>query len=174
VELNRRQFGKTALTAAGIVMVAPATLLRSCSTSISGLVNAVISSAEAILTIAEPGASWIPTLTAAVTMLKDAETKWKSGGAVTILLDAINVVQTVLGYIPVTAPYAALISIAIAGVEAVIAALPTSLKMRVTLESNPYVGKVQLRKPHILQTQVGAYKAQFNDVAKGLGYSVRI
>jgi hypothetical protein len=40
--------------------------------------------------------------------------------------------------------------------------------------ANVYSGRVGLQKPHLFQTQVGAYKEQFNSQAKMLGLTAAV
>ena len=172
MNLNRRQFFKGAAGAAVVVAVSPSLLLvQGCSGSeVEKLLNTVIASGEAILAVAEPDAPWLASLESGLKALQTAEASWVGGGAVALVDDALNTIQGVLAGIPLTAVYSPLVDVLVAGIEAVLAALPSSSVATPSARAaNPRIGRVALHKPHLLQTRVGAYKAQFNDTAEALG-----
>jgi hypothetical protein len=162
--LNRRLFLKTASATGAIVMISPAALiLDGCDGSaVINLINVALQAAENVLAVVEPGAPWVGNFQAAITALKNAETTWQSGGAVQIVIDALNTLVAVTAVIPLTAVYSPLIDILVAGIEAVLAALPASTTAK--LSRNPHYGHTQLKKPHLLQSKAGAFKQQWNDV----------
>jgi hypothetical protein len=144
-----------------------------CSVSASDIensINVAIQSAEAVLAVAEPGASWVSSFSNAVTALEQAETQWKGGGAVAILESALNTLAAVSAVIPFSAPYAPLVGILVAGIDAVLSSLPVTASVGATVAApvtTPYRGKVKLKGRSLLHpTHIGAYKAQWNAVAK--------
>ena len=171
--MNRRQVLKLAsLTAAALAAGATAVTMEGCTFNITDAINTVLSSALAIIKVAEPGAPWVAPLASAIAALQQAETSWQSGGAATLVIDALNTIEAVLAVIPVTATYAPLISILVAGIEAVMAAFgltlsPAAMAKRGTVINSPYYGKTRLDGPSFLHPSwQGAYKAQWNSEAK--------
>jgi hypothetical protein len=120
---NRRQF----ITASTVVAISPTLLLEGCTLSqqdIENLINVALQSAAAVLAVAEPGAPWVADFQAAITALKTAEASWVGGGAIADVIAALNAVAAVAAAIPFTATYSPLIDVLIAGIDAVLAALP--------------------------------------------------
>lgn len=173
--MQRREFLKRTAGIGALVAVAPSALLvEGCSVNVKALLNTVINSAEAIIKVAAPNAPWLQPLESAITALQQAEQQWSAGGAVQIVISALNTVQAVLAVIPVTAVYSPLIAVLVAGIEAVLAALvPQPAPTPVTLNAarNPYLttNKVALAKPHTFQTYQGAYRSQWNATAVKIG-----
>lgn len=167
--LNRRELIKYGVSGGVGILVMPASLsLEGCSAAeIENAINVVLQSGQAVLKVIDPAASWFSSLSNAIAALQQAESTWQAGGVVTIVVDALNTIETVLAVIPFFEPYAILIEVLVAGVEACLALLPSSAKstkMRAT--ANPYRGVITLRKPHFLQTTAGAYKEQWNAAVK--------
>jgi hypothetical protein len=161
--INRREFA----VGAGVVSIAPAVLITGCSVNIKALLNTVLDAAAAVIRVAEPNAPWLPELTAAIAALKQAEASWQSGAPADVVIAALNTVEAVLAVIPMTAKYSALIDVLVAGIEAVLAALsPNQGATSPHLAMNPNVhrNRVALKKPHIFQSEVGAFKQQWNEV----------
>ena len=173
ISISRREFAKKS----ALLAVATATLalpgLEGCTgNEVESLINTVADSALNLIAVADPGASWITPLTNAVAALKQAETTWAAGGAVAIIEEALSTVEAVLAVIPITAVYAPLVAILVSGIDAVLNALPTTPAATAALAKasmNPYHGRVTLKKPHVFQTKVGAYKSQWNATAKQIG-----
>ena len=167
--LNRRELIKYGAVGGASILVMPVSLsLEGCSAQeIENAINVVLQSGQAVLKVIDPAASWFNSLADAITALKQAESTWQAGGAVTIVGDALNTIEAVLAVIPFFEPYAILIEVLVAGIEACLALLPSSAKstkMRAT--ANPYRGVITLRKPHFLQTTASAYKEQWNAAVK--------
>lgn len=169
MKLTRREFGCNTVLAGVALAFVPS--LEGCTgNEVVSLINTVIESALAVIGVATPDASWLGPLTNAVAALKQAETTWVAGGAVTIVEEALGTIEDVLAVIPLTAVYAPLVAVLVAGIDAVLNALPTSaVTSRLRASSNPYHGRVALKKPHLFQTRVGAYKSQWNTTAKAIG-----
>ena len=166
--MNRRVFVKTSAIAAAVVAL-PVTL-TSC-VSVKSLLNTVIGAVQAILRVADPTATWSVTLQAALTALVQAEANWTAGGAVVIVIDALNTLANVCAVIPMTAVYSPLIDILVAGIDAVLTLLipKNAVVALVKPAANPHRGRVQLNKPHFYQTQQGAFHSQWNRAADGIG-----
>lgn len=166
--INRRKFlsGVSILSASSLVTLP----LTGCSPEDVNILNTVLASAEAVLAVAEPGASWAASFASAVTALKNAETSWQGGSPVSIVISALNTLAAVSAAIPVTAVYSPLIDVLVAGIDAVLTALPVSTAATISrvgisnAAGNPHYGRASLRKPHFLQSHVGAYKTQWNDI----------
>jgi len=144
--------------------------MEGCTFNITDAINTVLSSALAIIKVAEPGAAWVAPLASAIAALQQAETSWQSGGAATLVIDALNTIEAVLAVIPVTATYAPLISILVAGIEAVMAAFGLTAQLsaaasakRPTIINSPYYGKTTLTAPNFWHPSwTGAYRHQWN------------
>lgn len=163
-------FAPLALGVGATAMVMP---LAGCSVTpaqIESSINVALASAEGVLAVAEPGASWVNPFKDAVTALQNAETQWKGGGAVAIVESALNTLASVSAVIPFSAPYAPLVAILIAGIDAVLSSLPVTATAGMTVTapmSTPYRGRVKLAGRSMFHpTHEGAYKAQWNGVAK--------
>jgi hypothetical protein len=166
--------GAVALTIAGGATIS----LAGCSAAqIENSVNTVLSSAEAIIKVADPAAPWLGSLASSIAALQQAEAQWKAGGPVAIIDSALNTVAAVLAVIPVTAVYAPLIGILVAGIEECLALIPQPTQAAqaaaltahaMVASANPYHGRVALNKPHVFQSATGAYKAQWNATATAL------
>jgi hypothetical protein len=170
MSLERRQFLKFAITGGAVVAASPSVLLmEGCSFSVVGMVNVVLSAVQKIAAAADPSASWLPALNSAIVALEQAEANWQNTGIVSVLEDALNTIVAVMAAIPFTEPYAALVGIVVAGVEAVINYFAPSASAKARFAQNPYSNRVPLRKPHAFQSYQGAFRSQWNDTAKGLG-----
>jgi len=173
--MQRREFLRKSATVGAVVVVAPSALmLEGCSVNVKALLNTVLDSANAIIKVAAPDAPWLQSLENAVAALQQAEQQWSAGGAVQIIISALNTVQGVLSVIPITAAYSPLIAVLVAGIEAVLVALvPQQAPTPATVNAarNPYLTthRVHLKKPHMLQTHQGAYRSQWNATASELG-----
>ena len=176
--MQRRDFLKLSGTGAAVAVLTPTALMTAgCSFNIAAGINTVLDSALAILKVAEPGSPWITQLASGIAALEQAETAWKAGGAATLVIDALNTIEAVLAVIPITAAYSPLISILVAGIEAVMAAFnltaqlsANSMAKRKTIVQSPYYGRVHLNGPNLRHpTWTGAYKAQWNSAAVALG-----
>jgi len=171
--ITRRDFTLTALKGATLTLLVPSMLMEEgCAVNAKALLNTAIDSALAILKVADSNAQWLPSLSNAIAALQAAEAKWSNGSTVDIVLSAIDTLQAVLAVIPQTSIYSPLIAILVAALSAVISAMkPTAQTQRLSahLDWNPYKGQAKLRKPHLLQSAQGAYKAQWNNTAKRIG-----
>lgn len=159
--MNRRQFLTQSTATATSLFLLP---MIGCADNAVKILNTVIDSAVAVLKVAEPGASWVANFSDAVNALKQAEASWQGGSAVTIVISALNTLATVAATIPLTEVYSPLIDILVAGIDAVLLALPQAASARLSSQHNPRVGRVALKKPHMLESHVGVYKKQWNDI----------
>ena len=169
--ITRRQFGVGSMCAAVVGAMGSV----GCTLSLAGvqaLLAVLIASIQSILKVAT-GATWAASLSSALGGLQTAEQSWKAGGAITILEDALNSIEVVLAVIPLTAVFSPLIDIIVSGIEAVIAVIPVNpsvIKLRASLSTNPHHNRIPLRKPSLWhETPSGAFKAQYNSMAKEIG-----
>lgn len=171
--INRRSFLKlSAGSVATAALVSGGTLsfsslLAGCSVDAKGLLNTLLTSLENIIKVADPGAGWITSLQSAITALQGAESQWEGGSPGAIVTSALNTVEDVLAVIPLTAPFAPLIAVAVSGIEAVISALTpgSSTATANAVRANPYRGRVKLAARSLRHPSYsGAYKAQWNAV----------
>lgn len=158
--INRRSFLKSSVALGALAVVSFPTI--GCSSNATAVLNTVLNSAQAVLAVAEPNAPWAGDFKNAISALENAETQWKAGGAVTVVISALNTLAAVAAVIPFTATYSPLIDILVAGIDAVIVAIaPTAAP---TVSHNARIGRIVLKKPHALQSEIGAYKAQWNAI----------
>lgn len=171
--MTRRSFFQRLGIGLAVAVLAPTTLLTGCAFSVTGMLDTIISAIQGILKVAT-GASWATDLTNALSALQQAAASWISGGAVAIVEDALNTLESMLAVIPTTAVYSALVAIIVTGIESILnffSPPATALvKPRATVATNPYLGQVTLNKPSFAHpTYQGAFKAQYNEKAKALG-----
>lgn len=160
--MNRRTFVKTAGATGTLLCVAPpAVLFEGCTdSSVISLINVALTAAEKVLAVAEAGATWVESFKTAINALKTSEAAWQTGSSVQIVIDALNTITNVLAVIPITAVYSPLIDILVAGIEAILQALPQSTTAK--LSQNQHFGRATLNKPHIFQNKTSAFKEQWN------------
>ena len=175
--MQRRMFLKLSSSGIAVAVLTPSSFfLTGCSFNVVGMLNTVLDSLSGILKVADPTASWYGTLQNAIQALKNAESGWSNGGAIAIVESALDTVSAVLAQIPVTAVYSPLIDVVVAGIEAILnyfstqpQTQPAANRLKAAYHQNLHFNRITLRKPHFLQTEQGAYRAQFNSLAKNLG-----
>lgn len=133
-------------------------------------INTVLTEATNIISVADPTAPWLPQLKSAVAALQTAETNWVGGGAVADVDAALNTIEAIVAVVPVTAVYAPLVDVLVAGIEAILAALPASTAVSVSLAkaSNPHLGKVVI-KHHLFHSRTKEFKDAWNAAAEKQG-----
>lgn len=175
--MNRRSFMKDVATGGAVLAVAPAMLsMEGCTFSTSTLksyLNTVLESAEKILALGSSTDSWYTTLSDAITALENTESSWNGSTAVTIVVSALDTLEAVLAVIPVTSAYSTLIDLLVSAIEVILTTFVktsvTKVKVKALAQANQHRGVVPLKDPHFMQSKVGAYKSQWNDLATGLG-----
>jgi len=134
-------FYATSLPVAAPVATVAMVGMTGCSMSMQqkeALLNTAIQSAEAVIAQAEPGGAWVQPMKNALAALVNSEPSWVNGGTAQNIITALNTIEAITSVIPFTAPYAALIDVLVAGIDAVLAVLPVSAnqaKMSVALPS---------------------------------------
>jgi hypothetical protein len=178
--LDRRQF----FTAGAAIVVSPSILMQTgCAFNTADAINAVLNSGLAILKVVEPGSALATQLSDAISALQQAEATWQTGGTSTIVVDALNTIEAVIAVIPVTASYAPLVDILVAGIETVMSAFgvtptvsmarsPSRGNKRALIVNSPHFNAVRLNGPSFRHpTWQGAYRNQWNTKAKAIGLS---
>ena len=158
--------------------------LTGCNTqTIVNDVNAVLDAAVSVIAVADPTASWLSNLKDSVVALKTAEGTWQSGGAAIIVIDALDTVAAICSVIPITAPYAPLVAVLVAGIDSVISLFGPTLATTPTTSSNihallsapdnPYRSTNRVTLDHSpFRSSTGNFRHTFNATAKQLpGYS---
>ena len=174
--MERRRFMQFAgATALALATGATTVTIEGCAFDIKAAINTILNSALAILKVAEPNASWTAPLASAIAALEQAETSWQAGGAATIVIDALNTIEVVVAVIPITEPYAPLIDILVAVIEAVMSAFgltaqlsPMAMSKRGAVVNSPHYGKATIHTSFTHPTWQGAYKHQWNAEAAAL------
>ena len=170
--LSRRSFGKSMVGAAGLTLVSGGALLtEGCSSQqVINEINVVLQQIAGVLAQVEPNAPWAQELRNAISALLSAEQQWQAGGAVQVVVDVLNTIVAITAVIPITAPYSPLIDILVAGIEAILAALPQSTKAERTASSlgNPHVGRTVI-KHRLLHSYASDCRTQWNAQALALG-----
>jgi len=136
--------------------------------------------ATAVTSIADAVEATNPTLaadlTAAAHALAVATTNWKTGTPVTDINTAAAAIQAILGEIPLTAPYADFVAIAVAAIDILIGNLSTQSTQSVsavanalaaqahieTLPENPWRGLVKIKR-HVFEGPRAALIRTWND-----------
>jgi hypothetical protein len=114
--MNRRDFGKQA-TAAALVFS-----LAGCGVStIQGYINAVDIAVTGVLNLIGD-AALANKIQDAMTAVNAALANWKSGTIPQMVIEALNDLQQVLDAVPISSKLTALISIAIAAIDAILTA----------------------------------------------------
>lgn len=173
--MNRRKFLMSSGIGGVAVLASPSLLgVEGCDAStLKSYLNAVLDSAEKILALSSSSDSWYTTLVDAITSLKATESNWDGSTAVDVVVSALDTLEAVLAVIPVTSGYSALIALLVSAIEMILTTFVktsvTTVKVKMLAQANPYRGVVPLKNPHFLQSKVGAYKAQWNNLANGLG-----
>jgi hypothetical protein len=171
MEINRRQFGKSTVALLGFASLGGTVLLDGCTGSqVINEINVVLQQAAAVLAVAEPNAPWVAELKNAIAALMTAEQQWQNGGTVQVVIDVLNTIVAITAVIPITAVYSPLIDILVAGIEAVLAALPQSSNVggiRAQPSGNPHIGKYAFPKHWYRSTPTASeFKSCWNAAAK--------
>jgi hypothetical protein len=154
-----------------LFLTATTTPLQGCSAATTvNEINTVLTEATNILTVADPTAPWAGQLKAAVAALKTAEAGWVGGGAVADVDAALNTIEAIVAVVPVTAAYAPLVDVLVAGVEAILAALPAPTAASVSLAkaSNPHLGRVVI-KHRLFHSRTKEFKDAWNAAVEKQG-----
>lgn len=171
--MNRRTFLKSS-GIASVIAVGPSSMLEGCSTdTLKSYLNVVLDSAEKILALTSSTDSWFVSLTNAIAALKATESSWNFSTAVSSIISALDTLEAVLAVVPVTENYTKLIDLLVSAIELILTTFVKTGKMSVMVkavsQNNPHRGAVPLRNPHFLQSKVGAYKSQWNEIAEDNG-----
>jgi hypothetical protein len=152
--MNRREFGKTAFA---VAIGTPAVLaLEGCPLSpgqIENEINVILQEATGIIAVADPGVSWLAAFSKATALLKVDEANWVKGGAVQDVINVLDDLQGVCALISPLVPYANLIGILVAGIDAALALLlPTApIAVQATFKPhsmtvpNPFKGRATVK-----------------------------
>ena len=133
-------------------------------------INIILTEATNILVVADPGATWVPELQSSITALKTAESSWQAGGPVTDVIDGLNTVELITAAIPLTARYSPLVDVLVAGIEAVLTALPqpAGLPVKLAYVPNPHIGRVKLVH-HAFHDPSKEFAVAWNEAAVNAG-----
>jgi hypothetical protein len=168
--MNRRIFLKSSGIGGATVLAFPSLLaVEGCNSStLKSYLNTVLDSAEKILALSSSGDSWYQTLVNAISALKSTEASWDGSTAVASVVSALDTLEAILAVIPVTFTYSALIDLLVSAIEMILTTFvktsATPVKMMALAQANPHRGRVPLKSAHFLQSKVGAYRAQWNDI----------
>jgi hypothetical protein len=169
--MNRRNFITRSTTALALLTMAATFPLTACAFSVTGMLSTIISALTGVLNYVAADATWLPAVQQVLAKLQTELAAWQSGtGVIATLEQVLNDALPILALIPLTAVYAPLIGLVVAGIESIINHFGTaSAKRAMYAANNPYQGMVKLKEPHFGQSWQGAFKSQFDDTAKGLG-----
>lgn len=153
-----------------------------CKVTAAAIQSDAATVAKAVDSIATAVQATDPTLsselTTAANALLTATANWTTGSPVAIINDAAQAIETVLGSIPLTAPYATFVGIAVAALDILIGNLGTQttqatgtntianahavLAHVATLPPNPYRGKAEIHR-HVFEGPRSALVNTWND-----------
>jgi len=126
-------------------------------------INTILQEATGIIAVADPSASWLADFSKATALLKVDEANWIKGGAVQDVINVLVDLQGVTALIGPLVPYAQLISVLVAGIVAVLAALlppptnATTIQAHTATQANPWKGQATV-------TSAADSKAQWNKI----------
>jgi hypothetical protein len=127
------------------VTIIPLTGCPLTPTQIENEVNTILQEAAGIIAVADPGVSWLADFTKAANLLKVDEAAWIKGGAVQDVINVLNDLEQVAALISPLVPYASLIGILVAGIDAVLSLLlPTpavTANVMTAHAPNPWKGR---------------------------------
>lgn len=153
--MNRRSLTAlvtaTALYAA-MLPIATVTMLpmTGCTPSqVENEVNVIVQETAAIIAVADPGATWLADFTKAANLLKVDEAAWIKGGAVQDVINVLNDIEGITALISPLVPYASLIAVLVAGIDAALALLlpapavaaPGAMATHAATAPNPWKGR---------------------------------
>jgi len=170
--MNRRNFLR-ASGSAGIALLATPLVIGTLGCTeqeVVNYLNTVLAAAKSILSVTVQSDPWYQDLVAAISALEATEGTWNAKTISGIVISALNAIDAVLAVIPITAVYSPLIDIVTTAIETILtlfvpAAMAASSYKGVR---NPHRGRVALKKPGHFQSDVGAFKQQFNDAVVAL------
>ena len=176
--MNRRKFAVRTLFALFSLAVLPLTLTG--CVSARTLLNVAITAVLNLLKIAG-NSPLVAGLSAALTALQQAVASWTGGSITQDVIDAANTVAAVLDAIPATAPFSALIDVAVAGFDAVIALFPSAptsaAALRIKAMRSLHRGsaiynevRAKITKPGAFHTGQGEFTDEWNTTAVATGY----
>ncbi len=131
--MNRRTFAQKAIAIftatflwVAVLPVATVTTvsMQGCTpTQLQNEINTILQEATGIIAVADPGASWLADFSKATALLKVDEANWVAGGAVQDVINVLNDLEGVCALISPLVPFASLIAVLVAGVDAALALL---------------------------------------------------
>ena len=159
--LTRRTFAN--LTAAFAASPSLLTLEGCTPSQVENEVNVIVQETAAIIAVADPGATWLADFTKAANLLKVDEAAWIKGGAVQDVINVLNDIEGITALISPLVPYASLIAVLVAGIDAALAlllpapavAVPGAMATHAATAPNPWKGRVTV-------TSAKDSKAQWN------------
>jgi hypothetical protein len=141
------------------------------TTQIQGDANAVSQAVHQIANVlAATNAALADKLNMAATALTNAVANWNIGSLTNDINTAANIIEVTLAAIPVTAPYASLVGIAVAALDILLANLPQKsavTALAVPREPNPYRGRAQIKHHKFHSTEYDFAQA-WNEQAKAV------
>jgi hypothetical protein len=130
--------------------------------------NAVSNAVHQIANVlAATDAALADKLNMAATALTNAVANWSVGSLTNDINTAANIIEVTLAAIPITAPYAALVGIAVAALDILLASLPQNAIKAMALPqgANPYRGRYKI-KHHFGNSLAADMKAAWNENQK--------
>jgi len=156
------------LLGGSMAVTSPVIMLTGCTPAqVENEINTVLQEATGIIAVADPGVSWLADFSKATALLKVDEANWIKGGAVQDVINVLNDLQGVTALISPLVPYASLIGVLVAGIDAVLALLlpapstaaPAALSVRTVAPANPFKGMATVKS-------ASDSKNQWNAIAK--------
>jgi hypothetical protein len=137
-------------------------------------VNVLIQEATGIIAVADPSASWLADFEKATALLKVDEANWVKGGAVQDVINVLNDLEQVTALISPLVPYASLVGILVAGIDAALALLlpapagaaPAAMSAHVATAPNPFKGLATVKSGADSKTQWNIIVKQRPELAR--------
>jgi hypothetical protein len=111
------------LTVIPVCTVATVSMTGCTPAQVQNEINTILQEATGIIAVADPGATWLADFSKATTLLKVDEANWIKGGAVQDVINVLNDLEGVTALISPLVPYASLIGVLVAGIDAALALL---------------------------------------------------
>jgi hypothetical protein len=168
VNITRREAIRGGVALAVLTPTGLSTLtLTGCTPAqVENEINTILQEATGIIAVADPGLTWLSAFSKATALLKVDEANWIKGGAVQDVINVLNDLEGITALISPLVPYASLIGVLVAGIDAALALLlpapaaaPAALTAHTVGRNNPFKGQATVKS-------AADSKSQWNAIAK--------
>ena len=159
------------LTVIPVCTVATGSMTGYTPAQVQNEINTILQEATGIIAVADPGVTWLTAFSQATALLKVDEANWIKGGAVQDVINVLNDLESVTALISPLVPYASLIGVLVAGIDAALALLlpapatttsaaaPAAMSAHAAAPRNPFKGQAAVKS-------AADSKSQWNAIVK--------